>query len=124
MLGNHDTIRMVPGLEDMGIQMLLNEISGLSVTVNAFTWPVSMARTITVWTILRRLQPEFLSGLFRSCYRTRPKSTSRRRMPISACSFVGTPMECARDGGQFAGWELTGAAGLSEDESHVQAPHP
>jgi predicted MPP superfamily phosphohydrolase len=24
-LGNHDTIRMVPGLEDMGIQMLLNE---------------------------------------------------------------------------------------------------
>ncbi|MGB8074668.1 MAG: hypothetical protein WCF55_17750, partial [Pseudolabrys sp.] len=33
-------------------------------------------------------------------------------------------MECARDGGQFAGWELTGAAGLSEDESHGQAPHP
>jgi hypothetical protein len=91
VLGNHDTIRMVPGLEDMGIQMLLNEISGLSVTVNAFTWPVSMARTITVWTILRRLQPEFLSGLFRSCYRTRPKSTSRRLMPISACSSAGTP---------------------------------
>jgi hypothetical protein len=33
-------------------------------------------------------------------------------------------VECARDGGQFAGWELTGAAGLSEDESHGQAPHP
>ena len=33
-------------------------------------------------------------------------------------------LECARDGGQFAGWELTGAAGLSEDESHGQAPHP
>ena len=32
-------------------------------------------------------------------------------------------MECARDGGQFAGWELTGAAGLSEDESHGQAPY-
>ena len=32
-------------------------------------------------------------------------------------------VECARDGGQFAGWELTGAAGLSEDESHGQAPH-
>ena len=29
-------------------------------------------------------------------------------------------MECAPDGG----WELTGAAGLSEDESHGQAPHP
>ena len=25
MLGNHDTIRMVPGLEEMGIRMLLNE---------------------------------------------------------------------------------------------------
>ena len=25
VLGNHDTIRMVPGLEDMGIRMLLNE---------------------------------------------------------------------------------------------------
>jgi predicted MPP superfamily phosphohydrolase len=25
VLGNHDTIRMVPGFEDMGIQMLLNE---------------------------------------------------------------------------------------------------
>jgi transposase len=33
-------------------------------------------------------------------------------------------MECAPDGGQAAGWELTGAAGLSEDESHGQAPHP
>jgi hypothetical protein len=33
-------------------------------------------------------------------------------------------VECARDGEEFAGWELTGAAGLSEDESHGQAPHP
>ena len=33
-------------------------------------------------------------------------------------------LECAPDGGQFVGWELTGAAGLSEDESHGQAPHP
>jgi len=33
-------------------------------------------------------------------------------------------LECAPNGGQFAGWELTGAAGLSEDESHGQAPYP
>ena len=33
-------------------------------------------------------------------------------------------MECAPDGGQIAGWELTGATGLSEDESYGQAPHP
>jgi hypothetical protein len=30
-------------------------------------------------------------------------------------------MECAPGGGQIAGWELTGTAGLSEDESHGQA---
>ena len=27
--GNYDTIRMVPGLEEMGIRMLLNEAEGL-----------------------------------------------------------------------------------------------
>jgi len=32
-------------------------------------------------------------------------------------------MECAPSGGQIAGWELTGTAGLSKDESHGQAPH-
>ena len=32
-------------------------------------------------------------------------------------------MECAHDGGQVVGWELTGAAGLSKDGSHGQAPH-
>jgi predicted MPP superfamily phosphohydrolase len=30
VLGNHDTIRMVPGLEDMGIRILLNECKPLS----------------------------------------------------------------------------------------------
>jgi 3-hydroxyanthranilate 3,4-dioxygenase len=33
------------------------------------------------------------------------------------------PVECAPDGGQVVGWELTGAAGLSKDGSHGQAPH-
>src|SRR5262249_13351346 len=32
-------------------------------------------------------------------------------------------LECAHDGGQVVGWELTGAAGLSKDGSHGQAPH-
>ena len=30
VLGNHDTIRMIPGLEDMGIRMLLNECETIS----------------------------------------------------------------------------------------------
>lgn len=29
VLGNHDTIRMLPGLEDMGIQMLMNESAAI-----------------------------------------------------------------------------------------------
>jgi hypothetical protein len=33
-------------------------------------------------------------------------------------------LECAPDGGQIAGWELTAATGLSEDGSHGQTPHP
>jgi hypothetical protein len=41
-----------------------------------------------------------------------------------ARSKAASQMECAPDGGQIAGWELTGVAGLSEDESHGQAPHP
>jgi uncharacterized protein len=30
VLGNHDTVRMVPGLEDLGIRMLLNECEAIS----------------------------------------------------------------------------------------------
>ena len=37
--------------------------------------------------------------------------------------FFTVDLECAPDGGRIAGWELTGATGLSEDESHGQAPH-
>jgi len=33
-------------------------------------------------------------------------------------------LECAPIGGHFAGLELTKTAGLSEDESHGQAPLP
>ena len=43
---------------------------------------------------------------------------------LKAAQYIDPRMECARDGGQLASWELTGAAGLSEDESHGQAPHP
>jgi hypothetical protein len=37
---------------------------------------------------------------------------------------VGPPLECAPGAGQQAGGELTGGAGLSEDESHDQTPFP
>ena len=37
---------------------------------------------------------------------------------------VDPGLECAPGAGQQVGRELTGAAGLSEDESHDQAPFP
>src|SRR5580704_13994129 len=59
-----------------------------------------------------------------------PTSTSKNHgsrygpsVPGSRLDADHPEMECVRDGGQFAGWALTGAAGLSEDESHGQAPH-
>src|SRR5262245_3351887 len=36
---------------------------------------------------------------------------------------MALPMECAPDGGQIAGWELTGTCRASKDGSHGQAPH-
>src|SRR5215472_9831832 len=44
------------------------------------------------------------------------------KRPRSELSLSRT-LECAHDGGQVVGWELTGAAGLSKDGSHGQAPH-
>jgi hypothetical protein len=44
--------------------------------------------------------------------------------PSGAPQVFAGIMECAPNGGQIADWELTGAAGLSEDESHGQAPQP
>jgi hypothetical protein len=49
-------------------------------------------------------------------------ATTRTRR--SNGSKVDADVECALTGGQIGGLELTGAAGLSEDESHGQAPIP
>ena len=55
VLGNHDTIRMVPGLEDMGIRMLLNECRGSwRAAINASTWPASTTLITTGWTISKK----------------------------------------------------------------------
>ena len=64
--------------------------------------------------------PAFAEARRRSHPRLGPKT------PIGCQSaFKFDPrLECAPHGGQFAGWELTWAAGLSEDESHGQAPRP
>ena len=104
VLGNHDTIRMVPGLEDMGIQMLLNENQAIERDNQRIY--LAGIDDVTAWTILKRLRPEFRLRLFRSSYRTRPRSISRRLMPISACSSAGTPTvgKFASQGGFQSRW--------------------
>src|ERR1700721_1066442 len=44
-----------------------------------------------------------------SCFSNAALSSSDR----AALAILGRALECAPDGGQFAGWELTGATGLS-----------
>jgi len=43
---------------------------------------------------------------------------------VLVLAFLVGCLECAPIGGHFAGLELTKTAGLSEDESHGQAPLP
>src|SRR6516162_10252008 len=38
-------------------------------------------------------------------------------------NIIGLGLECTPDGGQIAGWELTGTCRASKDGSHGQAPH-
>ena len=64
-----------------------------------------------------------IAGPVRAWAALRASSAEGRFEALHGTNLTGL-LECARDGGQFAGWELTGAAGLSEDESHGQAPHP
>jgi hypothetical protein len=68
------------------------------------------------------------STVIGSKHSNRPRVFAVKRLP-NLTPYWNAPvtvdsLECALDGGQLASWELTGAAGLSEDESHGQAPHP
>ena len=48
VLGNHDTVRMLPGLEQMGIRMLLNECETINRGDHASTSPASTMRIFIV----------------------------------------------------------------------------
>ena len=83
VLGNHDSIRMVPALEEMGINMLINEVR----TVCAAAKPLSgrhRRRALLPDGQHRkgRLAKSPLTA-FRSFCRTRRRFIVRRRMPIS-----------------------------------------
>jgi hypothetical protein len=93
VLGNHDTVRMVPGLEQMGIRMLLNECETIERDRQSYTSLASTMRISIVRTILKRPPPGYRAMSSRSCFHTRRKFISRRPMPISTCCSADIPME-------------------------------
>jgi hypothetical protein len=93
VLGNQDTVRMLPALEQMGIRMLLNECETISCGINAYTSQVSMMRISIVRTISRRPPMEFRAMHSRSCFHTPRKFISRRPMRISVCCSADILME-------------------------------
>ena len=95
VLGNHDTVRMVPRMEELGIRMLLNEADVLKQSgAQIHLVGIDDAHYYRVDNIERRLRTCPL-GRFRSSCRTRRRSTGRRRMQGSMCCSPGTPMEAS-----------------------------
>jgi hypothetical protein len=92
VLGNHDTIRMVPALEDMGVRVLLNEADTLERAASASISRASTTPTSFASTISRKLRPTSLATSAHSCSRIRPRYSVRPRMPASTCFWPGTPM--------------------------------
>jgi len=86
VLGNHDTIRMVPSLEDMGIQMLLNENHAIERGNQCiYLAGIDDAHFYRVDNI-EKAAIGIPFGIFQFCYRIRRRSINRLPMPTLACS--------------------------------------
>ena len=85
VLGNHDTVRMVPGLEEIGIRMLLNEYEAIKNNHQCISLLVSMMRIFFVRITSKRLLPEFRVTSSRSYFRTRRKFIGKLPLPTSIC---------------------------------------
>ena len=82
VLGNHDTIRMVPGLEAMGIRMLLNECETIARGDQRIHLAgIDDAHFYRVDNIEKAAMPISRTTNSPSCCRIRPRSTGRRRTP-------------------------------------------
>ena len=82
-LGNHDLIVMVPDLEALGIRVLLNECVAIDRARPRSIFPGSTTPIFTAPTISKRRRRPFRTPASRSCSRTPPKFTDRRRTPVS-----------------------------------------
>ena len=83
VLGNHDSIRMVPGMEAMGIRMLLNESSRSDAAIRRSISPASTTPASTASTTSRRRARRSPMAVSRSCCPIRPRSIARPPMPAS-----------------------------------------
>ena len=91
VLGNHDTIRMVPGLEDMGIQMLLNENHAIERGDHRiYLAGIDDAHFYRVDNIEKAATGIPMQKDSRSSCRIPQRSISRLPTPISACSSADT----------------------------------
>jgi hypothetical protein len=70
ILGNHDTIRMVPTMERMGYRILLNEATSVAHGNEAIYLAGVMMQTSTAWRTLRTRRVTFQQEPCRSCFRT------------------------------------------------------
>ena len=83
VLGNHDTIQMVPAMEAMGIRILLNECEVIVRGDQRSIWPGLMTRTTLESIISKRLPCRSLRVSFRSYCPIHRKSIARLPMLIS-----------------------------------------
>jgi hypothetical protein len=82
VLGNHDTIRMVPKLEAIGIRMLLNEAEAIERGKEQIHLVGSMMPTFTGWTISKRRRRACPPRIFRSCCLTPRRSFGKPLMRV------------------------------------------
>jgi predicted MPP superfamily phosphohydrolase len=86
VLGNHDTIRMVPELEEKGIRVLLNEGETISRGDEAiYLAGIDDAHFYRVDNI-EKATLNIPDGAFLSCFRIHPKSIAKPHMPASMYS--------------------------------------
>lgn len=85
VLGNHDTVCMVPGMEEMRIRMLMNEVETIIRGVSASIWRGSTMPITIASTTLKRPHLKSRMTSFPFCFPTHRRSTVKLPMPILIC---------------------------------------
>ena len=90
VLGNHDTIRMVPGSKTWESECCSTNANRFLGAIKFCIWPASTMRIIIASTISKRPPPIFPTPASPFFCRTRPKFIVRRHMPGLICFWRDT----------------------------------